>query len=129
MIHKLVATKAQIALMICLIIRPLENSKIDIPFPIRVAVKGGAMRGSPCAQAPSCSRAERGNSQSRAPAALGLRTSLSPRSVPKSSLLASCLTFDQGRKVGCFLACLEEMQGFRKKWGRVRDAIALRTKE
>jgi hypothetical protein len=69
------------------------------------------MRGSPCAQAPSCSRAERGNSQSRAPAALGLRTSLSPRSVPKSSLLASCLTFDQGRKVGCFLACLEEMQG------------------
>jgi hypothetical protein len=41
MIHKLVATKAQIALMICLIIRPLENSKIDIPFPNRVAVKGG----------------------------------------------------------------------------------------
>jgi hypothetical protein len=104
-------------------------SKVDIPFPNRVAVKGGAMRGSPCAQAPSCSRAERGNSQSRAPAALGLRTSLSPRSVPKLSPLASCLDLNQRRKVDCFLACLDEMQGFSKKWGRVRDAIALRTKE
>jgi hypothetical protein len=78
MIHKLVATKAQIALMICLIIRPLENSKIDIPFPNRVAVKGGAMRGSPCAQAPSCSRAERGISRSRAPPRSGCELPFHP---------------------------------------------------